>query len=276
MNVKKLFTATVKAWWKDNPSVLAAALAYYAFFSLVPVFIIVASFGSALFGSSALDGGLSAQLSPLVGERGAAALQSTLAYTYTLRSDAKTMLFGTLLLLLSAATVFMQMGRIMDIIWSTRKKKKLKVLVERRLASILLLPGFTAIFLLVWPLTALLSAIGFSLDRALYGPFVFLAPLMVLFVLSFALFAMMYKILPPVKLHWRDVYLGAFVTALLFTLGEYILAWFLGHNQLTTLYGALGTVAIFLVWLYFSAHLFIFGAEFTKVYASMEGSHKER
>jgi membrane protein len=275
MNVKKLFTATVKAWWKDNPSVLAAALAYYAFFSLVPVFIIVASFGSALFGSSALDGGLSAQLSPLVGERGAAALQSTLAYTYTLRSDAKTMLFGTILLLLSAATVFMQMGRIMDIIWSNRKKK-LKVLVERRLTSILLLPGFTAVFLLVWPLTALLSAIGFSLDRSLYGPFVFLAPLMVLFVLSFTLFAMMYKILPPVKLHWRDVYLGALVTALLFTLGEYIVAWSLGHGQLTTLYGALGTVAVFLAWLYFSAHLFIFGAEFTKVYASMEGSHKER
>ncbi len=275
--IQLLLAETFREWLKDNPFRLAAALAYYAFFSLVPVLIILTAFGSTFFGDAAVSGSLAGQLSSVVGSRAANAVQSTIAFAYG-SSSISAFVFGIGLLIMAATAVFVQLEGIFDTIWARHSHRGFLKSVEHRLSSLLLIPAVTLLFLLWLGFSSVLPAfVIFLKDFLPVSPFVVnLFNALLLLLVSSLLFAVVYRMVAPVRLAWHDVWLGSAFTAALLTLGQYVLAFYLSKSTVLSFYGALGSVAILLLWLYFSAHLFLFGAEFTKVYASIHGSHRKK
>lgn len=276
LKVPSLVSETFGEWKRDNPSILAAALSYYAFFAIIPLLVIAAALGSFVFGQAAVDGQLASALSYLFGEKVAVVIESALASIYGQPSNAAVSI-AILFLLLGASFVFVQLRNALNIIWSVNEppKKFLKRFLEGRLLSLVMVTGL-AVMLLLWiSISAAISAliIHFVSANAINAFLLKFGDFFVLFFLSSSMFAMIYKLLPSLKISWADVWLGAAVTSLLFTIGEYLFAFYISKVDFSSLYGTAGSIAVLLVWLYFSAQLFFFGAIFTRVYAHRHGSH---
>ena len=269
-----LLTATFSEWRRDRPPLLAAGIAYYAFFSIIPVLVVAAAIGSLFFGQAAVDGQLTSVLNSLFGEKVAGVIQSALVSTYSQSSNI-VVAVAAVLLLLGASYVFVQLRNALNIVWKVKRREKaLKGFVEARLVSLVMVVGI-AVLLLAW----IIASIAFSALYTLAGiSSSFLAELSnfaAVFIVSTMLFAMTYKLLPSVRLTWGDVWLGSMVTAFLFTTGWYVLGFYLSRISIASLYGAAGSMVALLMWLYLSAHIFVFGAVFTKVFASRHGSRSK-
>jgi membrane protein len=279
MKFKDIFTLLKNAaqeWSEDKASRLAAALSYYTIFSLAPLLVIVIAIAGLVFGQEAAQQELLAQIEGLVGEEGAFAIQEMIAGASDTGDSIFAAVIGFVLLLFGASGVFAQLQDAMNTMWEVKPKegRGILALVKDRLLSfgMVLVIGFLLLVSLV--LSAALAGLSNFMAGLLPANEIIMQ--VISFVVSFAvisfLFALIFKYLPDAEVAWGDVWLGAIVTALLFTIGKELIGLYLGRSAVASTYGAAGSVVILLLWVYYSAQILFFGAEFTQVYANMFGS----
>jgi membrane protein len=273
----KLFKAAAKAWSDDYAPSMGAALSYYTLFSLAPALIIVIAVAGMLFGQDAARAEIIAQLQGLVGDTGAEAIEGLLDAADEPGQGLLATLLGIGTLLLGATAVFAELQSALDRVWEVPEKKKPSGIwgfVRTRLLSFGLVLGLGFILIVSLLASAALSALGRWYGGWFEGWDLVLQALN--FAVSFGmftlLFAMIYKLMPSVTIPWRDVWTGAVVTAVLFTVGKSLIGLYLGHSDFASGYGAAGSLLVLLAWVYYSAQIFLLGAEYTWVYAHQHGS----
>ena len=278
IGVKSIFSLLKEAfteWQKDKASILAAALAYYTVFSITPLLVIAISIAGAVFGQEAAQGEIVEQINQLVGQQGAEAIETALANADRPQVSSIASIISVVLLFVGASGVFAQLQQALNTVWNVKPKADEGIwgFIRKRLLSfgMVLAIGFLLLVSLV--LSAMLSGIGKLELNLLPG----LTPIwqIVNFALSFGsislLFALIYKLLPDVKIRWKDVIVGAVITAFLFTIGKFLIGLYLGRGSLGSAYGAAGSLIVFLAWVFYSAQILLFGAELTQVYARRYG-----
>ncbi len=280
MNPKQIWNLTQKSvtmWLDDYAPSMGAALAYYTLFSMAPLLIIVIAVAGLVFGEDAARGQIVSQVQGLIGPEGAIAVQGLLKSANEPSKNIFAGIVSLLTLLVGATTVFAELQSDLDRIWRVPpavKQNGLWILLRTRLLSFGLVLGLVFLLLVSLVVSAVLA--GFSK----WGGHVFAgweAVLQLLnFSLSFAitmvLFAMIYKFMPRARIAWRDVWVGSAVTALLFEVGKLLIGIYLGTTGVASSFGAAGSLVVMLVWVYFSAQIFLLGAEFTWVYSHEYGS----
>ncbi len=275
----KLFSKTFEEWNQHKAPRLAAALAYYTVFSLSPLLIIIVAIAGLYFGQQAAQNQIVGQIQGLVGKQSASLIQTMMSSTYHPGTNIIATVIGVVTLLLGAIGVFGQLQDSLNTVWEVQPVASggIMGMIRNRILSfgLLLATGFLLLVSLV--LSAGLQATSQYFASALPIPPGTLEALN--FVLSFLvitlLFAMIYKFLPDAEIHWRDVWHGAAFTALLFTIGKFLIGLYLGRSSVSSAYGAAGALVILLLWIYYSALILFFGAEFTRVYANTYGSKVE-
>jgi membrane protein len=274
--IGSLLKQSFKEWQDDNVSQLAAALAYYTVFSLTPLLVLAIAIAGAVFGEEAARGEIVGQIQGLVGTSGAEAIETALDNANQPEISSIASLISIAVLLFGASGVFAQLQEALNTVWNVRPKpnRGVKGLIRKRLLSFSMVLAIGFLLLVSLVLSAALSALANINLNLLPGLEIFWQILN--FLLSFGLisllFALMYKYLPDVKIAWGDVWVGAIITALLFSFGKYILGLYLGQGSFGSAYGAAGSLVIILAWVYYSAQILLFGAEFTQVLARHYGS----
>lgn len=282
MNIKQGWTlvkSSFSSWIEDYAPSMGAALAYYTMFSIAPLLLIVISTAGFVFGEEAVRGEIFGQLRGLMGDQGAAAVEGLLASVSEPEEGAASAVVGTILLVVGATTVFGELQNAFDRIWRAPGKDKkggIWELIRSRLLSFGIILGIGFLLMVSLVFNAALAALGkwwggfFSELEALVTALNFI----VSFILMTAVFAMLYKFMPRVKIQWQDVWAGATVTALLFTIGKLLIGLYIGKSAISSGFGAAGSLVVVLVWVYYSAQIFLLGAEFTWVYSHAHGSRK--
>ena len=275
-----LVKSAVSSWIDDYAPSMGAALSYYTVFSLAPLLLIVVSVAGLVFGEDAVRGALFSQLQGLMGEDAAKAVQGLLASVNKPSKGILGTVAGIALLVFGATTVFGELQDSLDRIWRApaRKKGGLWALLRARLLSfgMILVLAFLLMVSLVFG--AAIAALGKWWGPA-FGSWELLLQavnLLVSFGLATAVFAMIYKLMPRVHVQWHDVWIGALVTSLLFTIGKFLIGLYIGKSGVASGFGAAGSLVIVFIWVYYSAQIFLLGAEFTWVYAKTLGSLRSR
>lgn len=277
--LKSLLIKTYEAWDRDQAPRLGAALAYYTCLSLAPLLIILIAVAGLVFGKEAAQGQLFGQIQDMVGAEGAKAIQEMIQNASKPASGIVATGIGFLTLLFGASSVANELRNSLNIVWNRPydANSTIKDLVKERSYSLVVVLGCGFLLLISLAVSSVLSAAGAYVGNMLPMPEVVLQALN--FVLSFVVitgvFAALFKYLPEVDVEWRDVFLGAAFTSLLFGLGKFLIGLYLGKASFGSTYGAAGSLVILLVWVYYSSQIFFFGAEFTQVYASQHGSRPE-
>jgi membrane protein len=276
---RQIMKDAISAWDRDYAPSMGAALSYYTIFSIAPLLVIVIAIAGLVFGAEAASGAIFEQLRDLVGEAGAAAVQRLVLSASKPATSIFAAVTGVLTLVLGATTVLGELQSALDRIWRAPPSAGgLRKLVRAKVVALGLILSIGFLLLVSLVLSAALVALG-DLWGDWLGRMRWLFEALN-FVLSFivvtALFAMIYKILPRVKIGWRDVWTGAAVTALLFTIGKFGIGLYLGKSGVTSGFGAAGSIVVLLVWVYYSAQIFLLGAEFTAIYAYRYGSLRGR
>lgn len=263
-------------WLDDRSPRKAAALAFYTLFSLAPILIIAINVAAIAFGEEAARGEVVDQISGLVGESGALAVQALIDDAAKSQGGGLATLIGLVTLLVGATSAFAELKDGLDQIWRVPPERTsgFRYLVRQRLLSfgLILTVGFLLLVSLVF--SAALEAFSRYFGASLAPALLELVNSLLSFVLVVALFASIYKLLPSVRIAWRDVLAGAIVTSLLFTAGKYLIGLYLGGSAIASSYGAAGSIIIVMMWVYFSAMIFLLGAEFTRVFAYRHGSRR--
>lgn len=276
--LKSLYEHIVQAitiWSDANASALGAAVAFYTIFAIAPLFILVLALAGALFGSEAAHRELFGQLQGLIGQNGAEAIQSILTAANKPKANLWATVIGFVTLFIGASSVFIQLQQSLNAIWNVRLKSSgVRVFIRHRLLSFAALFGIGFLLLVSLIVSAALHAAGkwVSGMNPDHEAFWQIADAVVSLGIVTLLFAMMFKMLPDVIVAWRDVWIGSFVTALLFTAGKFLLGAYLGRNTLSSAYGAAGSFVVVLLWVYYSAQILLFGAASIRVYAREHGS----
>jgi membrane protein len=265
------------SWIDDYGPSMGAALAYYTLFSLAPLLLIVVAVAGLIFGENAARGEIQAQLGSLMGDTSASAVQDLLASVDHPAEGTAVTLLGVFLLLVGATTVFSELQDSLDRIWRVPVRGKINgwlALVRARLLSfgMILAIGFLLMVSLV--ASAALATMG-RWWEPIFGGWYGMAVVcnaIVGFLLVAVTFALIYKIMPRVRVQWRDVWIGAVFTATLFTLGKWLIGLYIGRSGIASGFGAAGSLVVLLLWVYYSAQIFLIGAEFTWVFANLFGS----
>lgn len=282
MRPKELLTLCQKAFqaWSDDyaPS-MGAAISYYTMFSLAPLLVIVIAVAGYLFGENAVRGEIVGQLSELMGPDAAAGVQALLANASKPRQGLVAGAIGVVVLIVGATTVFAELQSALDRIWHVPRGEKrggMLATLWARVLSFGLILGLAFLMMVSLVVSALLAALGGWLGEVLpgWGVVLQLLNLVIGFATMTLLFAMIYKFMPSTRIAWRDVWVGAAVTSLLFQLGKSLIALYLGRSGMTQAFAAAGSLVAVLAWVYYAAQIFLLGAEFTKVYAQEHGSLK--
>ena len=277
MQVFKLLKMTFASFMEDEALTRGAAIAFYTVTTIAPLLLIVISIAALIFGRDAAQGAIIAQLSGLMGRQTADFFQSILANASSKSSGIISSIVGFATLLVTATGVFGEMQSALNVIWKTEARAStVSRLVRARAASLGLVVVLGFLLMVSLAVSAGLSAFGTYLQTNLpIGKLVIEA---LNFILSFALIAVLFgaifKVLPDRHLEWGDVLLGAVATALLFSAGKSLISIYLGTSGISSTYGAAGALILLLLWIYYSVQIFLLGAEFTKSYASLHGSHK--
>ena len=267
---------SVAGWWNDNVPRLGASLAYYTLFALAPILIVAISIGGLVFGPEAVRGEIVGQIQGLVGREGAEAIQSMLEGASRPDSSIAATVVGIITFFLGATGAFLELQTALNAIWHVEPKSDgsyWRVLVMQRVISFGLVVAMGFLLLTSLLVSAALAAIYRYMGNAFPGVVVLWEALNVIVSLTVItlLFALIYKVLPDVKLSWRDVWVGALVTAGLFSIGRLIIGLYLGTAGIASTYGAAGSVVVILVWVYYSAQIILLGAEFTRAYVDEFG-----
>jgi membrane protein len=273
-----LLKATAFEWLDDQAPTLGAALAYYTVFSLAPLLIISIALAGLVFGAEAAQGQIFDQLRGLLGEASGKAMQEIVqSASAEPKTGVVATVIGVVTLLFGASGVFGQLQASLNIIWGVQPKPGrgiLGIIRDRSLSfGFILVVGFLLLVSLL--LTAGIAFVGKQFGAMVPGMEALIQILNSILSLAVItlLFGMMFKILPDANIAWRDVWIGAFITALLFTLGKFALGFYLGRSGIASSYGAAGSLIVLLLWVYYSSQIVFFGAEFTQVYANRFGSH---
>jgi membrane protein len=275
-SIGSFFKDTFSQWSEDHASRLAAALAYYALFSVAPLLIIVIVVVGQVFGQGAVKAQILAQIQSSVGQGAAGLVQTMIEGAARPGSGIVATVISVVTILLGAMGVFGQLHEALNTVWGAAPRADRGVIgmVKDRFLAFLMVLGIGILFLLLLLLSTALSVVQKYLGDRLPGSHVlwqgfnFLIP----FVVSTLLFALIYKVLPDAVIAWRDVWVGALATAVLMSIGNLAIGFYLGRSSTASAYGAAGSLVVLLLWIYYSAQIFFFGAELTQVYASRYGS----
>lgn len=272
----KLLGVAYTKWTDDHAQGLGAALAFYTVFSMAPLLLIVIAIAGVVFGQEAAEGHIIGQIQGFVGEESANAIQDMLEHARTPSTGLLAMGIALVTLLFGASGVFAQLQDALNIIWGVETKPGLGIfqVLRDRFTSFVAVLGSGFLLLVSLVLSAGLAAVGDTLQALLPAPEAVLQAINILvsFVVITLLFAMIYKLIPDVSNGWKDVWVGAAMTAFLFTVGKFLIGLYLGKSDVGLAYGAAGSVIVILLWVYYASQIFLFGAEFTAVYAASHGS----
>ncbi|RYD54926.1 MAG: YihY/virulence factor BrkB family protein [Sphingobacteriales bacterium] len=271
-NYFKLLKEAVKEFAADNVVKLSASLAYYTVFSIGPLLLVVISLTGLFFEREAVTGKLYVQMQNLVGTEGANQLLSIIQNMQQQNDAAKFSIIGLVMLVFGATGVFADIQDSINYIWSIKAKPKkgwLKFLTDR-LLSFSLVIGIGFLMIVTLFVNTLADALTERLQRLFSDSFVTIFHVInlgVLFLIVSCLFAIIYKVLPDAKIRWKDAFVGAFFTGVLFLIGKFVIGYYLGNSTIGSTYGAAASIIVILSWVYYTSIILYFGAEFTKVYA---------
>lgn len=266
-----LLKSAAYGWVNDRCPSMGAAIAYYAVFSLAPLLILAIAMAGLLFGRDAAQGAVVAELAGLIGRDSAAAVQALIEGARDKETGILATIIGTVILLFGATGAFSEIQGALNVIWkvdSPDRNPFFGVLRQRLLSlSLVAVVGFLMLASLL--VSAALTAFGDYLHRIVTGLQTILqvVNLLASFATVTVLFALIFKILPDARIAWRDVWLGAIVTAFLFTVAKSLLSLYIGNSDLISGYGASAALVVILVWVYYSSQIMLFGAEITRAYA---------
>lgn len=273
----RVLKQTVSDFIDDKVLRMSAALAYYSIFSLPAMLIVIIWVSDVFLGREAVEGSLYGQISQFVGSDAAIQIQDAIKNARASTKGGIAAIISIITLLITATTVFGEIQDSINHIWRVKAKPKkgvLKLLLNR-LLSFSMLVGLGFLLLVTFIVHSVLS-IFLSKINALFpemAPYaVYLFNLGVSFIVTAFLFAIIFKLLPDAKVQWKHVRAGAVTTAILFMVGEYLIGLYLRSNEMGTVYGAAGSILLVLLWVYYSAMILYFGAEFTRVYATQKGA----
>jgi membrane protein len=276
-DVVGIVTKSVMAWFDHNASSLGAALAFYTIFSVAPILIIAVAIAGSIFGADTAQTQLLSQLRALTGDAGAAAIRELLASAHYSDKKGLAAAIGIVTLVVGATSVFGELQNALERIWQTPPPPKSVGwwrFVRARVLSVGMVAGVGFLLLVSLVASAALAAFGGWLGAFLPQLEIVLPvlDLVVSFGMTVLLFALIYRYVPRESIPWGDVWIGAAVTALLFTIGKSLIGVYLGKSSFNSAYGAAGSLIVLLLWIYYSAQIFLLGAEFTRVFAYEYGS----
>jgi membrane protein len=271
----KMLKDTVLAFISDEALSRGAAIAFYTVTSIAPVLLIVIAIAGLAFGRDAAQNAITEQLSGLMGQQTAEVLQTAVASAASKSSGVVATIIGIITLMVTASGVFGEMQTALNVIWKAKPEgTTVSRLIRARAASLGLVAALGFLLMVSLVVSTVLMAFGNYLNSILpFGQVIltFLNVIVSLVLISF-LFAAIYKVLPDRNLEWGDVVVGAIVTGVLFTIGKWLISWYIGSSAVASSFGAAGALIVLLLWVYYSAQIFLLGAEFTKVYANAHGS----
>jgi len=260
----------------DKAMKFSASLSYYTIFSIAPFLAIIISIGSFFLKREAIQGELYPQIHELVGDEAALQIQQMITNIHLSKNSMFATVVSLIILIAGATGIFTEIQDSINHIWGLKSKPKrgwLKMLVNRLISfSLIISLGFLLMVSLL--LNTLVEALSKQLMRFLPGNGVYLVAILnncIMFILLSLLFGIIFKVLPDARIKWKDVMVGAVTTAILFMIGKFGIGFYLGHSNLGSLYGTAGSIIIVMLWVYYSAVILYFGAEFTKVYAKRYG-----
>ena len=274
-----LLRKSASAWNTDDCSSMGAALAFYTLFSIAPLVIMVIAGASVIFGADAAQEHILGQVRSLIGRAGSQAVADLLTSANSPAKNALTAVLGTLVLLLGATTVFIELYGNLNRIWrspTAPKASGIWHLLRTRILSFGMILGIQFLLIVSLVVSAALAAAGAWWGARFTGWLVVdhAVNLIMSLAIYTATFAMIYKYLPRAHIPWHDVWIGAAVTAILFETGKLLIG-LVGLTAITSAFGAAGSLVVLLIWVYYSAQVFLLGAEFTRVYAYREGSRAD-
>lgn len=276
-DVPALLKESYKEWIDDEPFDLSAIVAYYSIFSLPALLIIIVTVAGIAFGRDAVQNQITDQIGGMIGPDTAKDIQGMIANSYQQGNNAIALVIGVATLLFGATGVFIALQKSLNRVWEVKadpKKSGIKTLIKARAISFGVILAIGFLLLISLALTTGLTALSTWIESHLPNPVLYL-----FYVLNFLvtlgiitlLFAMLYRFLPDVNIEWKSVWVGAAITALLFVLGKYALAFYFGKAEPGSTYGAAGSIILILLWVSYSCLILFFGAEFTQVYAKRYG-----
>ena len=275
-----LIKTTVIAWSDDYAPSMGAALAFYTLFSIAPLLLIVLSITGFVFGAEAARGEIAGQLQNLMGEQSALTVQALLQNINKPSDGIVATIIGILLLLIGATSVFGELQSALDRIWRAPERpiaSGIIAFLRSRLLSFGIIFGIGFILMVSLIFNAALSAVSQWSSLQFKQWFIILNGVNIVFgfVMTTAMFALIYKYIPSVKIRWGEVWIGALITAILFTAGKFLIGLYMTTSAVASGFGAAGSVVALLVWVYYSAQIFLLGAEFTWAYSTIYGSRSK-
>ncbi len=271
----RTFQGAARAWWDDDCVRMGASLSYYTLFAIAPVLLVATYIAGLVFGDEVVQLEIVAQLNHLVGREGALAVQALLEGAAQRPAGVIATLVGAIAFLVASTGAFLELQVAFNTIWRVKPNpgRYLHAFVLDRLRSFGLVVAIGFLLLVSLAITAALAALnGWLLNISPANAFLWnIVHTLVSVVVTTALFAMLLRFLPDVRLRWRDVWTGAVVTAGLFAIGQKVIGFYLGQSAIASSYGAAGSMMILLLWVYYSCQILLFGAEFTRVWAARHG-----
>lgn len=268
---------TYYEWSEDNATLHAAAIAYYTILSLAPLLLIAIGIAGLVYGQRAAQGEVLEQTKGIIGPQAAQAVQDMLKNAQKPATNIVTAIVGFITLLIGAGGVFTRLQASMNAIWDVQPRPGLSIWATLRKYlfsyAMLLVIGF--LLLVSLAVSATLSVVTKYFVQLLPEGLQFTSHIInaaSLFIITTILFAFIFKVLPQVKIPWKNVWVGAMITAILFTLGNVLIGLYLGKSAVASAYGAAGSVILILIWVYYSAQIFFVGAEFTQVWSRRRGT----
>lgn len=274
-----LFKTAAVHWVDDYAQSMGAALAFYTMFSIAPLLLIVISIAGIVFGEDAVRGAIFGQLQDLLGGPGALAVQELLETAQRPVGSTTATLFGLFFLFVGATSVFAELQDALNRIWRAPQRAPssgLWSMVRNRMLSFGMILGIGFLLIVSLALSAGLAALSRWMDPLATGWATVANAIEITmgFGLSTAIFAMIYKTMPRVGIHWKDVWVGAAVTSVFFVAGKFLIGAYIGRSNVSSAFGAAASLIVVLLWVYYSAQIFLYGAEFTWVYSHKYGSRK--
>lgn len=270
---------TASDWQDDKAATLAAALAYYTLLSIAPLIVLAVAIAGFAFGEEAARGQIAEQIGGLVGAQAGEAIEAIARNANAPKTGTLSAIVGVIVLLFGASGVFGELQTSLNAIWNVEPKpgRGIAGIIKDRFASFTMVLGVAFLLLVSTVLSAAIASLGRFLEGALPGGETLWTVLNIAISLGIitVLFALIYKVIPDAKIHWHDVWIGAFATAALFTIGKLLVGLYLGKSTFVSSYGAAGSVVALVVWVYYSSQIVFLGAEFTQVYARRFGSQIE-
>jgi membrane protein len=275
-SIWELIKQTASSWSEINAPRLGAALAYYTLLSTAPLLVVCIGIAGLIFGPKAAQDQIAYQLQNVIGAQSSVALQSLLQNADKPAAGIGAASIGFITLLFGASGVFGELRDSLNAVWGARSTSGagLMGMIKYRFFSFAMVLGIGFLLLVSLVLSAAIAAAGKFFQSHLPVPegMLHLGSSLITFITVTILFALLYKVVPDVRIEWRDVIIGAAVTSLLFSIGKFLIGLYLGKASVGSAYGAAGSLVVFIVWVYYSAQIFFMGAEFTHVFAQRHGS----